>query len=339
VAENRLAIGMENPTFRTKLLFWVTLGIFSTFFAEVISGSTPFPFLPIMGVWGMVMVTPLYTTHILVFAYLVYRYGKPRFHTLFLAGALFGMYEAYATGVLWAGWGDPPPIQLFEVGVIETLVLVLFWHPVFAFIIPVVLGEVALTRNAVSTNDVVRLTTPKSLILLAVVAGLFQSINMPSAVMALAVGGVNITIIAMFIFLWRKRGLNRFSMEQLLPNKTQFRWILGVMLLQYVFLGMINASAYPGMAGHIAVLGLYLLLTLLFVKSLKTSRHSPLSKITPPAYRWRSFFLVSAVFVSTSVILSTFIGALQPFASITVLLSYAVMGVGLFAIALRQMFK
>ncbi len=327
---------MENPTFKTKLLFWVTLGVFPTFFAEVISGSTPFPFLPILGIWGMVMVTPLYAIHILVFAYLVYRYGKPRFHTLFLAGALFGMYEAYATGVLWAGWSEPPPILLSEVGVIETLVLVLFWHPVFAFIIPIVLGEVALTRDTGSTNDVARLTTRKSLIILAVVAGLFQSINMPSAAMALAVGVVNITVVAVFIFLWRKRGLDHFSMQQLLPNKAQFRWILGVMVLQYVFLGTISTSKYPGAAGHIAVLVLYVVLTLLFIKSLKTSRRTPLPAITPPTYRWRSFFTVSAVFVSTSVILSTFIGALQPFAAITVLLSYAVLGVGLFAIALRQ---
>ena len=55
MVENRLAIGVENPTFGTKLLFWVILGVFATFFAEVISGSSPFPFLPIMGVWGMVM--------------------------------------------------------------------------------------------------------------------------------------------------------------------------------------------------------------------------------------------------------------------------------------------
>jgi hypothetical protein len=111
------------------------------------------------------------------------------------------------------------------------------------------------------------------------------------------------------------------------------------MLLQYVFLGALSADKYPGMTGHIAVLGLYLLLTLLFLKSLKTSRRTPVPAITPPAYSWRSFFLVSAVFVCTSVILSTFIGALQPFASITVLLSYAVMGIGLFAIAVRQMLR
>ena len=111
------------------------------------------------------------------------------------------------------------------------------------------------------------------------------------------------------------------------------------MLLQYVFLGTLSADNYPGIAGHIAVFGLYVLLTLLFLKSLKTSRRMSLPTITPPIYRWRSFFLVSAVFISTSVLLSTFIGALQPFASITVLLSYAVMGIGLLAITLGQMFR
>ena len=339
MVKESLALGMEAPTFKTKLLFWVILGVFSTFFAEVISGSTPFPFLPVLGIWGIIMVTPLYTTHILVFAYLVFRYGKPRFHTLFLAGALFGNYEAYATGVLWAGWGDPPPILISEVGVIETLVLVLFWHPVFAFIVPIILGEVALTRDAGSTSDVARLTTRKSLIVMAVAAGLFQSINMPSTAMALAVGVVNVAIVAVFIFLWRKRSFNRFSMEQLLPNKTQFRWILGIMLLQYLFLGMISAGKYPGAAGHIAVLGLYVLLIVLFVRSLKVSRSTPLAAVTQPVFRWRSFFRVSAVFVSTSVVLTTFIGILQPFASIIVLLSYAAMGVGLFAVALRQLFR
>ncbi|MBL4874320.1 MAG: hypothetical protein JKY41_13275 [Rhodobacteraceae bacterium] len=330
---------MENPAFKTKLLFWLMLGIFSTFFAEVISGSTPFPFLPINGVWGILMVTPLYTTHILVFAYLVYRCGKPRFHTLYLAGALFGMYEAYATGVLWAGWGDPPPILLFEVGVIETLVLVAFWHPVFAFILPVILGETVLTRDAGSTIDVARLTTRKSLIMLAVAAGVFQSINMGSVEMALSVGGVNLTIVAALILFWRKRGLNRFSMQQLLPNKTQFRWILGVMISQYLFLGMLSAGKYPDMAGHIAVLALYILLTILFIKSLKISRRAPLPTILPHVFRWRSFLLIASVFVSTSVLLSTYIGALQPFASITVLLSYAVMGFGLFALTLRHLFQ
>ncbi len=330
---------MENPSFKAKLLFWVTLGVFSTFFAEVISGSTPYPFLPIMGVWGMVMVTPLYATHILAFAYLVYRYGKPRFHTLFLAGALFGMYEAYATGVLWAGWSEPPPILLFDVGVIETIVLVLFWHPVFAFIIPIVLGEVALTRDTGSTIDLSRFTTRKSLVVMAVVAGLLQSMNMASAGMALAVGAVNIAIVAVFIFWWRKRDLQRFSMQQLLPNKRQFRWVLVVMVLQYLFLGAVSAGKYPDIAGHIAVLGLYALLTWLFVKSLKTSRDTPLPAVTPPTYQWRRFALVSVIFISTSTILSAFTGNINPVVWIIILLSYSVLGIGLFAVTLGQLYR
>ncbi|MHA1127487.1 MAG: hypothetical protein ACTSRN_00865 [Alphaproteobacteria bacterium] len=339
MVKDRLAIGMENPTFKTKLLFWLTLGVFSTFFAEVISGSTPFPFLPIMGIWGMVMVTPLYTTHILVFAYLVYKYGKPRFHTLFLAGALFGMYEAYATGVLWAGWSEPPPILLLEVGVIETLVLILFWHPVFAFIIPIILGEVALTTDRQSVHDVKRFTTGKWLFIFALICGLFQSINMPSPVMAAAVGGINVAVLALFIFIWRKLGWNRFIMAQLLPNKTQFRWIFAIMLAQYAFLGAISAGNYPDIAGHIAVLGLYGLLILLFVKSLKTARKLAIPQINEPAFRWKTFVVLAAVFIGSSTTLSAFLGFAQPITAVAVLLSYAVLGILLLGITLRQMFR
>jgi hypothetical protein len=339
LAKDRLALGVENPTFKTKLLFWMTLGVFSTFFAEVISGSTPFPFLPIMGVWGMVMVTPLYTTHILVFAYLVCRYGKPRFHTLFLAGALFGMYEAYATGVLWAGWSEPPPISLFEVGVIETLVLVLFWHPVFAFIIPIILGEVALTSDRQSVHDVKRFSSRRWLIIFALICGLFQSINMPSPAMALAVGGINVAVLALFIFIWRKLGWNRFSMVQLLPSKTQFRWIFVIMLMQYMLLGAISASNYPDITGHIAVLALYGLLTLLFVKSLKVSRNLEIPQTGEPTFRWKTFFVVAAIFVGSSTLLAAFLGFAQPITAIAVLLSYAVLGILLFGITLRLIFR
>lgn len=330
---------MEHPKLRTKLLFWLILGLFSTFFAEVISGSTPFPFLPIQSAWGMLMVTPLYTLHILVFTYLVYRFGRPRFHTLFLAGALFGMYEAYATGVLWAGWSEPPPILLFEVGVIETLVLVLFWHPVFAFIIPVVLGEVALTTDRQSVHDVERFSTRKWLIVFALICGLFQSINMPSPVMALAVGGINIAILALFIFIWRKLGWNRFTMAQLLPSKTHFRWILAIMLAQYILLGAISADNYPNIAGHLAVLALYVLLILLFVKSLKKSRTLEITTTDEPIFSWRTFFVVASIFVGTSTILSALLGFAQPITAVVVLLSYAVLGILLFGIALRQVFR
>lgn len=85
---------MSTPNFKTKLFFWLILGCLSTFFAEVISGSFFFPFTRPTGI---ILIIPLYTLHLLALAYIVYNYGKAKFYTLFIAGTIFGMYEAYAT--------------------------------------------------------------------------------------------------------------------------------------------------------------------------------------------------------------------------------------------------
>ncbi|MFB0504573.1 MAG: hypothetical protein ACETWE_12125, partial [Candidatus Bathyarchaeia archaeon] len=57
-----------------RLFFWIILGTLSTFFAEVLSGSDLFPFFHW---WGLLVTTPLYTLHILVLSYVVFRFSKP----------------------------------------------------------------------------------------------------------------------------------------------------------------------------------------------------------------------------------------------------------------------
>jgi len=329
----------ENPKFKIKLLFWLTLGVLSTFFAEVISGSTPFPFIPIMSLWGLLVVLPLYTLHTLVFAYFVYRFGKPVFHTLFFAGALFGMYEAYATGVLWAGWSTPPPIAVFELGIIETLVLVLFWHPILAFMLPVIFAETSLTQSNESLPSVVRFTTRKAMIILAVILAFVQSLNMVSPAMALMVSLTSIPAVGLFIFVWLKLGLNRYSMRELLPNKTEFRIIFVLMLLQYVFLGAVSIGKYPGVSGHISVLALYLILILIFVKSLQASRQTVDQHIEQPSFSWRGFVLLSIIFTLAATMFSFGVMFLKPGIWVPVLLIYSLSGIVLFGIAIRQVFK
>ncbi len=45
---------------RHRYLFWVLLAAYSTFFAEVVTGSTMFPFFH---PWGVLVVWPLYGLH------------------------------------------------------------------------------------------------------------------------------------------------------------------------------------------------------------------------------------------------------------------------------------
>jgi len=80
------------------LFFWVVLGILSTYFAEVLSGSQPFVFFIEFGYVGII---PLYALHTLVLSALAIRPKRPfSIRTLYLFSNLFGMYEAYITKVL-----------------------------------------------------------------------------------------------------------------------------------------------------------------------------------------------------------------------------------------------
>ena len=116
---------------RDKLIFWLFLGGLSAVSAEIISSATLFPFFPL---WGVLVVLPSYGLHVLVLAYLNFRKPRVTMTTLFLAGAIFGLYEAYLTKVLWSPtWGEWN-WQFGGVYVIQTIVLVLFWHPLMAYI-------------------------------------------------------------------------------------------------------------------------------------------------------------------------------------------------------------
>ena len=104
----------------------------SVVFVEVPAGSTMFPFFT---VWGLLVVLPLYLLHSVFLAAVVFRFGRPRFWTLYAAGVLYGMYEAYITKVLWTSFRPEGPfVTLGGIAVFETILLVLYLHPLLAFV-------------------------------------------------------------------------------------------------------------------------------------------------------------------------------------------------------------
>jgi hypothetical protein len=61
---------------------------------------------------------------------------------------VLGLYESYVTKVVWAPLGDRPPVFVGGVSVFETAWLVLFWHPVVAFLLPVTVVGTVVTSSA-----------------------------------------------------------------------------------------------------------------------------------------------------------------------------------------------
>ena len=125
------------PPITLKVLLFI--GILSVFYAEVNSGSSPTWFA---NPWGIVIVFSLYLGHLLFYVNIAIRTERVSLSQLYLLGCLVGLYEGPITKVLWHGYPSQTA-SLFFLGfaVTEFIMLVFFWHPIFSFMLPVIIYE------------------------------------------------------------------------------------------------------------------------------------------------------------------------------------------------------
>lgn len=123
------------------LLPMLLIGTLSMLFAEIFSGSSQAWFAT---GWGLLMTFPLYLSHVLFFLFIALKLKKISLPQLYVFGAIFSLYEAWITKVLWAGYGDTGPMlgTVAGIGISEFPMLVFFWHPVMAFILPILIFEI-----------------------------------------------------------------------------------------------------------------------------------------------------------------------------------------------------
>jgi hypothetical protein len=336
------------PSRRLKFLFWIILGAFSVFFAEVVSGSDMFPYY---NLWGIIAVLPLYTMHILALSYIVYYYGKPRLYTLFLAGGIFGLYEAYITKVMWDPPWFPSLFKMYGVAVWEVFVLVFFLHSFMAFIIPLVLCESVLTSSRDSLHGLTDrikscLRSKKKAYALfaffAVVFGLVQSVNSRSFISSLLSGFSSGALLIILIFIWRNvcKG-NNFGIKELLPNKGEFKVLLVILLIFYVTTTFyIRPDALPGILPQSIIWVLYLMFFILLFISLKKSGKMDLSE-TPIAlsFSWKAIIALFMIFTLTSAFAELFLSHLGDLWVILLWFIGGIFGVVVFLFAVLDLFK
>jgi len=289
---------------RIKLFFWAILGVFSVFFAEVVSGSDMYPFFNIV---SYILVIPLYSLHTLFLWYVVLHFGKGKLYVLFPAGAIFGLYEAYITKVLWnPSWGE----AIFKIGgvaVIETMVLVLFWHAFMSFILPLFLAETYLTSSREIVNGLPeRLRSwyyssknSWKIYLFALCFGFFQATGSTSIEYSLGSGLGCSAVLILCVILWRRWVGQKYSMRDLLPGRLGGT-IIGVLLvLDYVILGfLLRPEELPDFASQLSIWVLYLFFGVLLYFGLKKSREQEELMV-----EWEGYpsirYMVSLAFVFT----------------------------------------
>ncbi len=266
-----------------RLAFCVILGMMSTFTAEVLSGSTPFVFFSPLG-W--IMVFPLYTLHILVLSAIIVRYGRFNIYTLFFAGMLFGLYEAYITKVLWTGWGhvlDPTGTIAWA----ETAVLVLFFHPWFAFIIPLAIAELTMTG---SRKIIDSLPGPlgrwlnehpmRMIVVLSLFVGATQVATASSMIMAILSIFMDVALLIVVVLVFRNRYGPGGSIEHYLPEKKELPMLIALLVLLYVVLGLaILPQNIPDIERQAIIWAIYAAVIPLFIFSLWRSKRKDMIQI------------------------------------------------------------
>jgi hypothetical protein len=260
---------------RTKLSFWLLLGVLSVAIAEVSVASSPFAFV---NPFETAFLTLFYGSHLLVFAWLAFRRGWPTLPTLWLAGVLFGLYEFYITKVLWSPpWGDT--ISFAHVDVLALIVLAFFWHPFMAFIFPLSIAETVGTRSRWIYSQLPPWFTDaskRSKVMAFVITALTYGLVTTSPAIAVVSSVSALAAVGLASWWWRRKARHRaWTLRDLLPNDRQGKRIVLVLGGQYLLLTpLMNTESIPPLLGHVVVWLLYGGFALLFGSSLAESSES-----------------------------------------------------------------
>ncbi len=339
----------ERPGLTRKIWFWALLGMSSTFFAEVTVGSAPFPFFD---PFGLLVVVPLYSLHILVLGTVVVRGRKVTLDSLFVAGILFGLYEAYITKVIWDPyWEFGTTVHVAEVAVIQTAMLVLWYHNFFAFIVPLAAVETFCTRSrkvfsALPARVRLRFRPEdllRTIVLLGVLFGLFQATAAHGPlVSALSVGGSGAVLFAaLTLFNVTGKGV-RWTMDDLLPDARQFRVLLAALVAFYaITIPLLLPENLPGPVGHVVILLAYAGVFVLLWRLLRMNGPSPREPeatgtgCVAPSISDRHALMFLAVYGVTASLMG-FVAVVAGLAALSMHIAGVCVGVFVLAMAVRR---
>jgi hypothetical protein len=301
------------PPFRLKLLFWIILSAFSVFFAEVVSGSSPFPFFSpfdTSALWGWCVLMPLYGLHTLVLASVVFKWGRPRFFAIYLAGIIFGLYEAYITKVLWwPPWG-PPAVSVGGIAIVELAVITLFWHPFMSFAVPLSAAETVLSpsREVIEGFPVkIKALLAKRGRVLFPLFALWAGLNHGGAgvVSASLSALISMAFLLAIVFVWKNLTAPEvYPLRSLLPNRKQAGVLAVLLVILYVVLGAgIIPHRIPGFAAQAPIWVFYAVVIGLLVMAVRRSRTDrSTGPSLQPVIGWRRMLIFAAIFTVASAV-------------------------------------
>jgi len=127
--------------------------------------------------------------------------------------------------------------------------------------------------------------------------GLFQSINSPTVGQSLLSGVSTTAVLVGLVLIWKRVTKDKtYTMEELLPDQKQFKWLLiptGIMYLAMSIL--IRPEAFPGLGGHLIIWILYGISFYLLSRSRQTADINPEPAVSSLATGENKYWLLLAV--------------------------------------------
>ena len=305
-------------------------------FAEVFSGASQTWFI---NGWGILVTFPLYLAHLLFFLAIALRTKRTSLSQLYLFGVLFALYEAWITKVLWSGYMDSegPSLGTFlGLGVAEFPILVLFWHPVMSFIVPIFVFEILTGKALVQHTPILKKSCRKTIVIcmfLILVSSFIANGNGFDLISAnMAVGG-SLLIIA---------GLHRLSkgvdMTRLEPGRRGFTLLSGYLLLLYIvtFIFLLPERIPTTLTPYLSIVASYVIVIALLVRSGEGTVQTV--KLDTNTYSTRNVIMFIPVLIF-AVIMACSVPEISMNVLMVTYFSLMVLGMTLFGIVTRNVLK
>jgi hypothetical protein len=238
--------------YAAEFAIFLLVGSLAMLLTEVFAGSFPLWFT---NVNGWLIVFPLYLGHLLFFLNVALRIRKTSVSHLYFFGVLIALYESWITKVLWVGYpGSSGPIAGTFLGVasLEFSVLVFFWHPLFAFVLPLLMFEVLAVPTS-PRSDFEKRVLPSHLpflkrkvavgivlLIMAVIGAAFLTNNSnvsqnPAIAISSALGS---TLIILLLYGVARTRPDAFSVELLRLSNGKLALVAAYLVFLYVFMSI-----------------------------------------------------------------------------------------------------
>jgi len=247
-----------------RLICAMLIGSLSIFFTEVFAGLSVIWYIDL---WALYFLFLLYLGHLLFFLFLAIKTKRTSVPQLYLWGVLFSLYEAWITKVYWAGYpgSEGPGLGTFlGIAFYEFFMMVFIWHPIFAFVLPILVFEsLALSKN--SGDDLVQIIFPSHLpslmknrknlsillLIMLIGAGFSTANNGYKIIFAIFSILGSIGVIFLLYFIIGKKNPSNFSIHSIQLGKIEFCLVaiyvvsLNAILFVFLFPEKIPVSIWP----------------------------------------------------------------------------------------------